>query len=183
MRLLILFVCTENLLDILSPVKATASSSYETQSKMSFGPELAIQADTGYVWANCFVSQKEPNPWFRLQFKSLTEIFNVRLGVRDKIGGELPRDFVLSGMNKLSVYVSESQELPSDETLMCGNSWKYTKSNIIDINCEITLSGHFVHVTVPSSSDTYLIICHILFNSVDGTVHTLVITENSHDIE
>ena len=163
-------------MDIQSPVKATASSSYKTSSGMSFGPQLAIQADTGYVWANCFISKREPNPWFRLQFISLTAIFNVRLGVRDKNGGKLPGDFDLRGMNNLSVYVSESQDLPKDKTLLCGNSWNYTQTKIIDINCERNLSGHFVHVTVPSSTDTYLLICYIVFNRVDGTVHNLVIT-------
>ena len=61
--LLIVSVCLEHVLDISSPVKATASS-YVTSSGMKFAPQLDIQADTAPVGANCFIFTKEPDPWF-----------------------------------------------------------------------------------------------------------------------
>ena len=61
--LLIVSVCLEHVLDISSPVKATASL-YVTSSGMKFAPQLAIQADTARVWANCFIFTKESDPWF-----------------------------------------------------------------------------------------------------------------------
>ena len=174
MRLFTVFVCTGHLLDILSPVNATASSSYKAKSGLRFAPQLAIQADTGYVWANCFASTKQQNPWFTLQFRSLTSIFNVRLGVQDERGGMLPGDYALSGMNKLSVYVSKSSNLPNDKTLLCGSPWNYTQTKIIEMICERKLTGKFMHVTVPSSTRKYLVICNIVLNKDDGTVQHIV---------
>ena len=105
------FVCTGQLLDILSPVKVTASSTYtEPSSGLQFAPQLAVQADSGYLWANCFLSNMESNPWFQLELKSLTSIFNVRLGVRDKGSARLPDIFPIN-MNTLSVYVTKSSSL------------------------------------------------------------------------
>ena len=165
-----LSACTVHQMDILSPVKATASSTYETLSGLRFAPQLAIQADTGYVWANCFISKREQNPWFRLEFKSMASIFNVRLGVITQRSGKMPKDYNLAGMANLSVYVSMSPGLGSSGKTICGSSWTYKQSKIIDLDCGRNLSGKFIHVIVPSSSPTYLLICSIVLNKVDGTV-------------
>ena len=166
--------CIGKLLEILSPVKATASSSYETSSGLCFAPQLAIQAKTSYVWANCFVSTKEINPWFKLEFKSERHVFNVRLGVRNQASVELPRDYKLTEMASLSVYVSNSSVYDGSNNSRCDSPWKYKNTKIIDFKCGRKLSGKFVHFIVPSSSPVYLLICSIVLNKDDGTMSSLV---------
>ena len=169
-----MFVFTGRLLDISSPVKVTASSLFSNSSGPNFPPELAIQADTSYIWANCFVSKKEPHPWFTLEFKSVTPIFNVRLGVRDRSSEQLPDDYNLSGMTNLSVYVSNLQGNKVEDKTRCGKPWAYRKIKIIDVNCGKTLKGQFIHVIVPSSSPTYLMICSIVLNKENGTINSTI---------
>ena len=155
-------------------MKATASSLFSNSSGPSFPPELAIQADTSYVWANCFVSKKEPDPWFTLEFNSVTPIVNVRLGVRDRSSEQLPDDYNLQGMTNLSVYVSNSRMNKVVDKTLCGKPWAYRKTKIIDVNCGKTLRGKFIHVIVPSSSPTYLMICSIVLNKDNGTMNSLI---------
>ena len=164
-------------MDIYSPVKALASSSYETSSGLRFAPQLAIQVDTSFVWANCFISRKEPQPWFSLEFKTMISIFNVRLGVRDQPSGQLPADFNLTGMARLHVYVSNSSIYKGSDETLCGIPWTYEDTKIIDVNCGTKLRGKFVFVMVPSSLPTYLMICSIVFNRDDGTVSRIVIAD------
>ena len=168
-----MFVFTERWLDISSP---TSSSSFSNSSGLKFPPELAIQADTSYVWANCFVSEKTPHPWFSLEFKSVTSIFNVRLGVRDRSSEQLPHDYSLSGMTNLSVYVSNSRVNKVEDRTRCGSPWEYRKIKIIDVNCGEPMWGKFVHVIVPSSSPTYLMICSIVITRNDGTMNSSLVT-------
>jgi hypothetical protein len=165
-------------LEIKSPVKATASSTYKIGNEqiLSFSPQLAIQADNSDVWANCFLSKKETNPWFRLQLKTVTSIFNVRLGVRMKSSGRMPAGFHLKGMHNLSVYVSRSAKLEINDENLCGSPWTYAPSDIIDMDCGGRLRGKFVYVTVPSSSPVYLIVCNIVLNRDAGTVHAYIYT-------
>ena len=148
----------------------------ETRYGLKFAPQLAVQAaaDTGYVWANCFISRKENSPWFRLEFKLVTSIFNVRLGVRNQGGGLLPPDFSLQGMTGLSVSVSNSSRYESFDNTCCGCPWAYRATKSIDVTCWRKLSGRYVHVIVLSSSPTYLMICSIVINKADGTVSSLV---------
>ena len=163
-------------MDFSGPVNATASSSYVVPSNsLEFAPQLAIQADTTYVWATCFLSKKESSPWFRLEFKSMTSIFNVWLGVRDEAKGDMPEDFVLNERNNLSVYVSNSSDLELNGEQLCGSSLEYMKTNAIHLDCGPNLKGRFVYVTVPSSSPTYLSICSIILNRENGNVYTFLI--------
>ena len=172
---------TGYMLNVSSSVNATASSSYEGTSGVRFVPQLAVQADTGYVWANCFISTKQPNPWFRLEFKSVTFIFNVRLGVKNRGAGKLPAEYSLSGMASLSVRVGNSPSYSGNTR--CGGPWTYNDTKIIDVNCGRTLRGKFVHFLVPSSSRTYLMICSIVINRYNGTVSSLVITVQDAQID
>ena len=157
-------------MDIYSPVKANASSSF-TAGRVNFAPQLAIQADTSNVLDNCFISKEQVNPWYRLEFKSVTSVFNVRLGVRKDAGENLPRRFNLKKMNGLSVYVSNSSNslaLGREIEQRCGSPWKYTPINSITFSCERILKGRYVHVIVSSTSPTYLLICSIVINREDG---------------
>ena len=154
-------------MDISGPVKATASSSY-VSSKLEFSPQLAIQADTSLVWANCFVSKKEPNPWFTLKFKSMTSIFNVWLRVTTIPIYQLPVDFSLRGMDNLSVYVSNSSVLANSGEQPCGSPWRYKSTRTIRLDCGRNPKGKFMHITVPSTSSTYLVICSIVLNKENG---------------
>ena len=171
--MVIVCVCLyiEQLLDIVSPVKATASSTYNSSPDLLLSPQLAIQADSSYVWANCFLSKNESNPWFGLQLKTVTTIFNVQLGVKTQRSGKMPIDFNLTRMANLSVYVSMSSKLVMNSETVCGSPWTYTPSRIIDLDCRRNLSGNYIHVIVPSSSPTYLIICSIVLNKDEGTVY------------
>ena len=163
-------------MDFSGPVNATASSSYVVPShSLEFAPQLAIQADTTYVWATCFLSKKESSPWFRLEFKYMTSISNVWLGVRDEASGDMPKDFVQREMNKLSVYVSNSSDLGLNGEQLCGSSLEYMKTNAIQLDCEPNSKGQFVYVTVQSSSPTYLSICSIILNRENGIVYTILI--------
>ena len=161
-------VYTGHLLDISSPVTATASSAYVSSSGLEFAPHLAVQPDTGHMWSTCFVSNKELHPWFTLEFRSVTNIFNLRLGVRSLVGGQLPKDFNLSGMDKLSVYVSNSSALKSSSKQLCGSSWNYTHTKNIVLDCGENLKGRYLHIIVPSTSPTYLMICFIVVNRENG---------------
>ena len=76
-------------------LEVSSSPEYVTELGLKFAPHLAIQAAASDKWANCFVSRKMKHPWFKLRFKSVTSIFNVRLGVRDQPGGNVPADFNL----------------------------------------------------------------------------------------
>ena len=165
-----LSVCADQLLNIPSPVSATASSFYVSSTQVKFAPQLAIQADTSRVGSTCFISNKEPNPWFRLDFKEVTTIVNVRLVIREKPSDGLPRDFLLSGMVNLSVYVSNEPALGYDSKLRCGSPWKSDESSKRDIllDCRRDLKGQFLYVTVPSNSSTYLLICCIILNRKPG---------------
>ena len=165
-------VYTGQLLDISSPVTTTASSSYKSPSGLEFTPQLAVQPDTGYMWSTSFISNKEPNPWFSLKFGSVTTIFNLRLGVRTVGGGYLPAEFNLAGMDKLSVYVSNSSTLESSGKQRCGSPWNYAHTNNILLHCGRNLKGQFLHITVPSASPTYLMICFIVLNRENGDAYT-----------
>ena len=173
MYLLNMIVCTVNELDFLRHVTAKSSSFVISSSKLRFDPTLAIQADTSDEWANCFISTNEPNPWFRLEFKSVTSIFNVRLGIRAQPEGELPAKFNLTGMASLFVYVSNSSNYKSNDPNICGDQWTYEYTKIIDFKCKRNLRGRFVYVTVPSSSPTFLMICSIVLNRDEGTLGIL----------
>ena len=61
---------------------------------------------------------------------------------------------------------------PADKFL-CDTSEKYGHTKIIDLNCGRNLSGYFVHITVSASSATFFMICNIVLNKDDGTVHSL----------
>jgi hypothetical protein len=160
------FSAEEQLLDIYSPVSANASSWYKNSSQLEFPPQLAIQADTSDEGSTCFVSKKERNPWFKLDLKDTRAISNVRLVVREKPSDGLPEDFRLGSMDNLTVYVSNSSSLPESSTTRCGSPWRYAKSHggKIILDCGRNLYGQFLHVTVPSSSETYLLICCIVLN-------------------
>ena len=147
-------------------MEVSSSPEYVTELGLKLAPQLAIQADASDKWANCFVSRKWKDPWFKLRFKSVTSIFNVRLGVRDQPGGNVPADFNLTGMASLSVYVSNSST-PEKKTL-CGSKWTYKSTKIIDFTCQRKLYGNCVHIMVPSSVATYLMICSIILNKDDG---------------
>ena len=163
-------------MDISSTVKATASS-HVTSPRVDFSPQLAVQADTSHVWSSCFLSKKESNPWLKIEFKSVTHIFNVRLGVRKKGSGQIPVDFNLEGMDKLSVYVSNSSALGSIKGRQCGSPWIYRPTRNILLDCGKDVKGKFVYVTVPSASPTYMIICFIVFNRENGNVCSLIIAD------
>ena len=168
-----LYVYTGQLLDLSSPVTATASSWHVNDTKsfqIKFPPQLAIQADTGEVTNTCFLSKNESQPWFKIEFKSDVSIFNVRLVVRAETFSYLPEDFVLRGMDNLTVYVSNSSSLGDRNQQRCDNPWKYISTNNILLDCGRNLSGRFVHVTVPSTSPTYLLICCIVFNRENGNI-------------
>ena len=112
------------LLDILSPMNASSSSFYYVASEdLKFAPQLAIQADAGREWATCLVTTKEPNPWFKIEFKSTTSIFNVRLGTKRQTRGQLPADY---GMDGLSVYVSHFK------------SWEAVMNRVVAIRGKMT---------------------------------------------
>ena len=166
---------TGQLLDISSPVTANSSSFYYVASEdLKFAPQLAIQADTTREWATCLVTRKEPNPWFKIEFKSTASIFNVRLVTRRQPVGQLPADYVVSGMDGLSVYVSNSSALGGSGEQRCGNSWQNESTNDILLDCGRTLEGRFVHVTVPSVSPTYLLICSIVLNREEGIMNNIL---------
>ena len=156
-----------NLLNLLSSVEAS-SLSHLTSSGLKFAPQLAIQADTSDQLADCFISTNQPNPWFKLKFKSVTPIFNVRLGVSDQPNKNLPSDFNLTKMAGLSVYVSNSATYESEDATVCGDPWKYEFTRIIDFKCQRKMSGEYLHVIVPSATSTYLMICSIVLNRDDG---------------
>ena len=168
------YVCTGQLLDLSSPVTATASSWYVINTKslqIGFPPQMAIQADTGQVTNTCFLSKMESQPWFTIEFKSVISIFNVRLVVRAETFSYLPDNFVLRGMDNLSVYVSNSSTLGDRNQQRCDNPWKYISTNNILLDCGENRSGRFVHVTVPSATPTYLLICSIVFNRETGNIN------------
>jgi hypothetical protein len=172
-----LFVGTGELLDI-SGAKITASSHSQVISPtLDLSPELAIQADTSYSYPSCFLSKKEPNPCLTIEFKSLTTIFNVRLGVRKKGSSKIPIDFNLERMDKLSVYVSNSSALGSIGEQQCGNPWVYRQTKNILLDCGKDIKGKFVHITVPSISSTSMLICFIVFNREKGLLHPLSLSE------
>ena len=151
-------------------MEATASSFNVSSSGVKFAPQLAIQADTSRVGSACFISNEEANPWFTLKFKSVTAISHVRLVVKDKPNNGLPSDFSLNGMNKLRVYLSNSSILDNSKR-PCGSPWTYSgRRNEILLDCGNDLKGKFLHVTVPSDSETYLLICSIVLNREPGIV-------------
>ena len=158
-----------NLLNLLSSVEAS-SSSHLTSSGLKFAPQLAIQADTSDEVADCFISKNESNLWFRLKFKSVTPIFNVRLGVRDQPDKKLPAGFNLTGMAGLFVYVSNSSTYESENATLCGDPWTYEFTRIIDFKCQRKMSGKYLHVIVPPATSTYLMICSIVLNKNDGAL-------------
>ena len=158
-------------------MEATASSSSVTSSGMIFAPQLAIQADIARVWANCFISTKESDPWFALEFKSVTSIFNVWLGIRSVATYGLPSDYSQQGMKGLSVFVSNSSESSSHNKRQCGSPWTHASYRAINITmyCGRNVRGRFLHVMVPSTSPTYLLICSIVLNRESGNVLLLSI--------
>ena len=105
---------------------ATASSSFNVnRAEVLFAPELAVQADTSIVWATCFLSNREANPWFRLEFKTVTSIFNVRLSIREppSNSGQASLSISLTDMDHLSVYVSNSSTLTKSNNELCCKPW------------------------------------------------------------
>ena len=158
-----------NLLNLSSSVEAS-SSSHLKSSKLEFAPQLAIQADTSDEMADCFISKNESNPWFKLKFKSVTPIFNVRLGVRDQPDKKLPAAFNLTGMAGLSVYVSNLSTYGCEDATVCGDPWTYEFTRIIDFKCQRKMSGKYLNIIVPSATSTYLMICSIALNKNDGTL-------------
>ena len=164
-------------MDISSPVTATASSSFNVNpTGVLFAPELAVQADTSFVWVTCFLSKKEPNPWFKLEFNAVTSISNVRLAVRTPPSGRSPADFSFTGMDQLSVYVSNSSSLTNSSKELCGDPWKATAKTVftIVISCKPKKpKGRFLYVTVPSTNSTYLVLCSIVLNRERGNVSML----------
>ena len=163
------------LLDFSSPVTVNASSFNVSSMGVTFAPQLAIQPDTGAVWSACFISNKEPNPWFRLEFKAVTAISNVRMSMRRTPIVEMPSDFHYNHMNNLSVYVSNSSTLENSDKQPCGSPWRARKVSNIVIDCGEgeDLKGRFLYVTVPSTESTYLLICSIVVNRENGNLKAL----------
>ena len=168
-------------MDISSPVTVTASSSFNVnRAEVLFAPELAVQADTSLVWTTCFLSNREANPWFRLEFETVTSIFNVRLSIREPPAksGQASLSISLTDMDQLSVYVSNSSTLTNtSNTELCGNPWESSStkagatSSTIEISCMKDLKGRFLYVTVPSPNATHLVLCSIVLNREDGNVN------------
>lgn len=167
---------TGRLLETSGPVEATASSTYEL-CRIEFSPQLAIQGDTSLGWANCFVSAKEPNPWFTLRFKSLTSVFNVWLKVRKIRKHQLHIDFSLKDMDNLTVYMSNSSVISGSGKQPCGSPWSYKSKRVIELDCGTILKGKFLHITVPSTSPKYLVICSIVLNRENGLLFPLQMSE------
>jgi hypothetical protein len=175
--------CEGHLVDISSPVTVTASSNYLSPSGMEFAPSLAIQPDTSHTWPSCFISKKEVNPWFTIAFESVISLFNMRLGVRISGGGQLPKDFTLSGMDKLSVYVSNSSTTETSGGQLCGNSWSYAHTKNIMLDCGKNLTGRYVHITLPSTAPTYLLICFMVLNKENGSPAPLTMSNTKATVE
>lgn len=167
---------TGRLLETSGPVEATASSTYEL-CRIEFSPQLAIQGDTSLGWANCFVSAKEPNPWFTLRFKSLTSVFSVWLKVRKIRKHQLHIDFSLKDMDNLTVYMSNSSVISGSGKQPCGSPWSYKSKRVIELDCGTILKGKFLHITVPSTSPKYLVICSIVLNRENGLLFPLQMSE------
>jgi hypothetical protein len=142
-----------------------------------FLPQLAIQADTGHVTNTCFLSKKQPHPWFKIEFKSVIFIFNIRLVVRNNTFSYLPDDYDLTGMDNLTVYVSNVSTLGDPNEQRCDSPWKYVPTGNILLDCGRNLKGKFVHVTVPSTTAVYLLICSIVFNREKGPPSPLNLSE------
>jgi hypothetical protein len=166
----------ESQLAITGPVKVWSSPTFDPKK---FDTRLAVQADTNNVASNCFLSEKQKHPWFRLELKSSTGIFNVRLGVIDQSesDGELPSDYTLRGMTNLSVYVGNSTNDKTNDAARCGGPWAYRESMSIDLDCKGSLTGKYVYVVVPSSSPTYLAICSIVLNREEGKAYFWLVDE------
>jgi hypothetical protein len=157
------------LLDIYGPVKVLSSSTYRHAGAL-FHPLLAIQADTSHKQKNCFISKNESNPWFSLQFKSVTSIQNVRLVIRNGLSSWLGINHALRKMNDLNlfVYVSNSSVVGSSGQQLCKH-WKYQNAGDIMLICRKGLKGQFLHIALRSTLPTILIICGIVVNAEPGT--------------
>jgi protein tyrosine phosphatase len=164
-----------NMLDIYSPVKVNSSSTLSEKSK-AFDPQLAIQADTSSVLDSCFISKKEINPWYTLQFTNVTSVFNVRLGVKIRENGTL-ETFKLRMMNSLTVYVRQSLEVARNSQQICGSPWKFNRTPFIMFTCERVLKGRFLDIIVDSSKLSQLLICSIVINIENGSDSPLNFTQ------
>ena len=144
-------------------------------------PEWAIQADSSIHWTNCFVSEKEINPWWEVDLNLQREIWNVRvLLLPYNTEANVPPDtnFEDGDLNNLTVYISNSSHTGGEQ---CGDHWSFngsTTGHAASVLFHCSVYGRYVHVTVDAGAGVgkkSLGLCSVVINEQRGRMDTILI--------
>ncbi|XP_065833912.1 cell adhesion molecule DSCAM-like isoform X2 [Oscarella lobularis] len=137
------------LIDIYNPVKITVSSVLE-RNGMRFIPEWSIDRVSSRHGFNCFISQRERNPWWRMDLGFIREIHQIFV-FRRKDDTFLP-DVKISEMADVIAYVDNNPDTLHGAHIKCGET-----------DFSSSLFGRYVHIVVDSTLDVFLAMCEIYF--------------------
>eukprot|EP00118_Oscarella_pearsei_P005037 m.22499 g.22499 ORF g.22499 m.22499 type:complete len:1519 (+) comp28345_c0_seq2:433-4989(+) len=149
-----------------TPLVSVSSSSVLEDEGIKFIPQLAIDRVESRLWSNCFVSERETYPWWRLDLGKQETITDIYIQTRLDDAHHQP-SVKVEEMNGLSVYVDNIRDTGGKSHYQqCGSAWTYTKDRFrIKFPCG-SLKGRYIHVIVMSSQPKHLAICEIFANHV-----------------
>ena len=157
----------DSLIDIYPPVAVNASSVLE-RNGTRFLPEWAIDRVSSPLWFNCFVSQREINPWWKLDMQEEKLIANVDIFFKKDDDVGLP-DVKLNQTFGLAVYVDSNAMTTSGVHSQCGSTISpESDDRLLQLNCS-NLVGRYVHVIVTSLQPSYLSLCDVFLNFVGNS--------------
>ena len=151
------------LIDIYNPVKIEASSILERHG-IRFIPEWSIDRVSSRHGFNCFISQRERNPWWRMDLGYIREIHEIWVFLR-KDDTFLP-DVKISEMADVIAYVDNNSDTMHGPHVKCGltdSSARFAKfGRLMYFQCG-SLFGRYVHIVVDSTLNVFLAMCEIYF--------------------
>lgn len=157
------------MVDVYSPVEASSSSILmESRSGVLHLPQWAVEGTSSRYWSDCFISQRQLEPWWMLDLKTETLVTNVRVTTM-RGSGNLP-GVRLNGLDGLSVVIANTSQSNGSDGSTCGRPWRYRERELATIvfNCRGGVVGRYVYVRLNVGTPQYLALCEVVLNRVKG---------------
>ena len=149
--MIVLFlVVIDNLLNIYSPVKVSAS-------------DQGSPSGIGFIWtptdgildSQTFISSKSSKSWWRMEFPVENVISGLVVYTRSLNPTELNQ------MNGFAVYIGNISGGNGSSNAQCGKPWAAIQTNEIAVNCSDGLTGRYLYVAAADSPDAALYLSEI----------------------
>ena len=157
-----------DLVDVYSAVHARASSVLmEERSGVLHLPQWAIEGTSSRYWSDCFISERQIQPWWMMDLNDVRLVTIVRVTTM-RASSNLP-NVRLDGMNGLQVVIANTSLSNGTDGVMCGRPWRYGGRDMATIryNCRGAL-GRYVFIRLDVASPQYLALCEVVLTREKG---------------